>query len=153
MPRVFAWTHPRFGSPLVAIASVLALALVLVVVLARIAWNNPFEYFGFVATTATFAILAAYILIALAGMTFFWRTRETSETAFNVVFDIVLPLSAVAICAYTIYESFKAPGPSPNTWSPWIALAWLVVGLAVLAWLRATDPERVRSFGSILGES
>jgi amino acid transporter len=152
MPRAFAWTHPRFGTPWAAISAVLALTVALVVVLARIAWNDPFKYFGFMATTATFGILGAYILIALAGMAFFWRSRDASETAFNVVFDVLLPLGAVAICGYTIYESFKAPGPSPNTWSPWIALAWLAAGLLVLAWLRATNPERVRSFGSILGE-
>jgi amino acid transporter len=151
MPRAFAWTHPRFRTPWLAIASALVLTLVLVVVLARIAWNDPFKYFGFVATTATFGILGAYILIALAGLLFFWRSRSTTDDAFNVVFDLLLPVGAIAICGYTIYESFKAPGPSPNTWSPWIALAWLGVGCAVLAWLTATRPERVRAFGSILG--
>jgi amino acid transporter len=129
---------------------VLALTLGLVVVLARIAWNDPFKYFGFMATTATFAILGAYILIAVAGMVFFWRSRGTTGTAYNILLDVVLPLGAVAICGYTIYESFRAPGPSPNTWSPWIALAWLAAGCVVLAWLRATHPGRVQSFGSIL---
>ena len=152
MPGVLAWTHPRFRTPWVAIASIVALTVGLVVVLARIAWNDPFKYFGFMATTATFAILGAYILIALAGMVFFWRSRSASDAAFNVVMDLVLPLGAAAICAYTIYESFKAPGPSPNNWSPWIAVGWLVAGVAVLAWLRATQPARVRSFGSILGQ-
>jgi amino acid transporter len=85
-------------------------------------------------------------------MTFFWRTRQTSALAFNVAFDVIFPLAAVAICAYTIYESFRSPGPSPNTWSPWIALGWLAFGLAVLTGLRAADPERVRAFGSILGQ-
>jgi amino acid transporter len=149
MPRRFAWTHPRFGTPWPAIGSMLLLTLLLVVVLARIAWNDPFKYFGFMATTATFPILAAYILIAFAGMIFFWRSRS-QDTAFHVVFDGLLPLGAIAICGYTIYESYKSPGPAPNTWSPWIALAWLGAGVAALAWLKATRPDRVRSFGSIL---
>jgi amino acid transporter len=150
MPRQFAWTHPRFGTPWAAITSALVLTVVLVVVLARIAWNDPFKYFGFMATTATFPILGAYILIAVAGMIFFWRSRS-EDTAFHVVFDGLLPLGAIAICGYTIYESYKSPGPAPNTWSPWIALGWLGIGITVLAWLTATQPERVRSFGSILG--
>ena len=151
MPRVFAWTHPRFRTPWFAIGAVLALTLALVVVLARLVWDDPFKYFGFVATTATFGILGAYILIALAGMVFFWRSRSSTEVAFSVVFDFALPLGAIAICGYTVYESFRAPGPSPNTWSPWIALVWLGVGVAVLLVLSATRPERVRAFGSILG--
>jgi amino acid transporter len=153
LPRSFAWTHPRFRTPWLAIATVLGLTVALVVILARIQWNNPFEYFGFMATTTTFAILGAYILVALAGMTFFWRTRSSADgAAFNLVFDLVLPLGAIAICGYTIYESFRAPGPSPNTWSPWLALAWLGVGVIVLALLERDRPERVRAFGSILGE-
>jgi amino acid transporter len=85
-------------------------------------------------------------------MVFFWRSR-TEDTAFQIVFDLLLPLGAVAICGYTFYESFKAPGPPPNTASPWIALAWLGMGVVVLAWLHFTHPERVRAFGSILGAS
>jgi amino acid transporter len=150
MPRRFAWTHPSTATPWVAIGAVLGLTLLLVVVLGRIAWNDPFKYFGFMATTATFPILGAYILIAIAGMIFFWRSRS-GDVAFNVVFDALLPLGAIAICGYTIYESFKSPGPAPNTWSPWIALGWLVAGIVVLAWLKSTHPDRVRSFGSILG--
>jgi amino acid transporter len=152
MPRRFAWTHPRFGTPWAAIAASLALTLALVVVLARIVWNDPFKYFGFMATTATFPILGAYVLIAAAGLLYFWRSRS-EDTAFHVVFDGLLPLGAIAICGYTIYESFKSPGPPPNTASPWIALAWLGVGLLVLAWLMTSHPDRVRRFGSILGAS
>jgi amino acid transporter len=151
-PRVFASTNARFGTPWAAIVAVLALTLALVVALAWIAWNDPFKYFGFMATTTTFAILGSYILIALAGMVFFWRSRS-QDTTFQIVFDLVLPLGAVAICGYTIYESFKAPGPPPNTASPWIALAWLGLGLVVLAWLSVRRPEQVRAFGSILGAS
>ena len=152
MPRRFAWTHPRFGTPWAAIGASLALTLALVVVLARIVWNDPFKYFGFMATTATFPILGAYILIAAAGLLYFWRSRS-EDTAFHIVFDGLLPLGAIAICGYTIYESFKSPGPPPNTASPWIALAWLGVGLLVLTWLMTTHPDRVRRFGSILGAS
>lgn len=151
-PRVFASTNTRFGTPWAAIGAVLALTLALVVALAWIAWDDPFKYFGFMATTATFAILGTYILIALAGMVFFWRSRS-QDTAFQIVFDLLLPLGAIAICGYTIYESFKAPGPPPNTTSPWIALAWLGLGLVALGWLAWQRPERVRAFGSILGAS
>ena len=132
MPRAFAWTHPRTRTPWVAIGSVIVLTLALVIVLARITWDDPFVYFGFMATTATFGILAAYILIALAGMVFFWRTRQSSDTAFSVLFDVLLPLGAIAICAYTIYESFRSPGPSRtpglrgsrSPGSGWAARCW-----------------------------
>jgi hypothetical protein len=37
-------------------------------------------------------------------------------------------------------------------YGPWVALIWLGIGVAVVAWLAVTRPERVRAFGSILGE-
>jgi hypothetical protein len=34
----------------------------------------------------------------------------------------------------------------------WGALIWLGIGVAIVAWLTATHAERMRAFGSILGE-
>ena len=63
-----------------------------------------------------------------------------------------LPLGAIAICGYTIYKSVHPLPPSPMKYGPWVALIWLALGLAILGWLVLTHPERVRAFGSILGE-
>jgi amino acid transporter len=103
------------------------------------------------ALTATLGVLSAYILVALSGIVAFWRSRGES-VAYNVMLDIVLPLGAVAICGYTIYKSVHPLPPSPMKYGPWVALIWLGVGIVVLVWLSLTHPERVRSFGSILGE-
>jgi hypothetical protein len=37
-------------------------------------------------------------------------------------------------------------------YGPWVALIWLALGVAVALWLNLTRPQRVRAFGSILGE-
>ena len=128
MPRPFAWTHPRFGSPWAAIATVIALTLALVLVLARIVWDDPFKYFGFMATTATFAILGAYILIALAGMVFFWRRRVAGRR----VPDRVRPRAADRrggdLRLHDLRVLQGARSAARTRPRPWIALAWLGVG-------------------------
>jgi hypothetical protein len=68
------------------------------------------------------------------------------------VLDIAFPVDAITICGYTIYKSVHPLPPSPVRYGPWIALIWLEIGVAILAWLAITHPERVRAFGSILGE-
>jgi amino acid transporter len=155
LPRVFAWTHPRFRSPWVGIALALVITFLLDLILGR-HWNhpapNPFTYVQFMALTATLAILAVYILVALSGMLFFWRMRTAQNVGYNVVLDVVLPLSAIAICGYTIYKSVHPLPPSPMKYGPWIALAWLALGVAIALWLKVTRPKSVRAFGSILGE-
>jgi amino acid transporter len=155
LPRVFAWTHPRFRSPWVGIALALVVTFVLDLTLGR-HWNHPapspFTYIQFMALTATLAILGTYILVALSGMVFFWRARTSQNVGYNVLLDVLLPLGAIAVCGYTIYKSVHPLPPSPIKYGPWVALAWLGLGILIAAWLTVTRPDRVRAFGSILGE-
>ncbi|HET7573217.1 MAG TPA: APC family permease [Gaiellaceae bacterium] len=152
LPRLFAWTHPRFNTPWVSILSTLGLTLVLVSWLAKGTWDNPFTFFAFMATTATFGILATYILVSLAGMTYFWRTRGTATVAYNALLDVVLPVGAIVICGLTIYWSITPRPPAPISYSLWVALGWLALGVAWLGWLRLRTPEKVAQFGSVLAE-
>jgi amino acid transporter len=154
LPRVLAWTHPRFKTPWAGIALSLLITFLLGLVLGR-HWNSPapapFTYIQFMALTATLGILAVYILVSLSGMLAFWRTRG-ENVAYNVLFDIVLPLGAIAICGYTIYKSVHPLPPAPMKYGPWVALGWLALGVVITGLLAATKPDRVRAFGSILAE-
>jgi amino acid transporter len=154
LPRLLAWTHPRFKTPWAGIALSLLITFVLGLTLGR-RWSKPapapFTYIQFMALTATLAILAVYILVSLSGMLAFWRTRR-ENIAYNVLLDIALPLVAVAICGYTIYKSVNPLPPAPMKYGPWVALGWLALGIAITGWLAVTNPERVRAFGSILAE-
>lgn len=152
LPRAFAWTHPRFRTPWLGIITPVVLTLVLVIWLARLTYDNPLVYFGFMATTATFGILATYILISVAGIVYFWREKRAGGVRYNPLLDLLLPLGAIVICGLTIYYSIEPVPPAPIKWAPWIALGWLCLGLATLAWLSINHLEKVRSFGRILGE-
>jgi amino acid transporter len=156
LPGAFAWTHPRFRTPWVGIALALVITFVLDLTLGR-HWNspapNPFTYVQFMALTATLAILAVYILVAVSGMVYFWQTRGRESVAYNWTLDVLLPVGAIAICGYTIYKSIHPLPPSPMKYGPWVALGWLALGVAIVVWLNAKHPDRVRRFGSILGES
>ena len=149
LPRVFAWTHPRFKTPWTGIAFSLVVTLLLGAIFAH--HYDPITYFIWMATCATIGILIVYILIALAGIVFFARDRR----GWNPLLDFVIPAGAIAICGYTLYKSLH-PTPA-NTgivkWAPWVALIWLAVGVAIDAVLTVTRPEQVRAFGSILGAS
>jgi amino acid transporter len=149
LPRLLAWTHPRLRTPWAGIGFSAALTLLLGVVVAD--HYGPITYFVLVATTATLAILVAYILVALSGIVFFARGRREGEARLNPLLDIVLPLLAVAICGYTIYRSLVPLPPKPVDAAPYLAGGWLLLGVAVVALLQARRPDRVRAFGRVLG--
>ena len=143
IPRAFAATTPRVGSPYVGIGGCVALTLILGATLGR--HYGVLTYFALMATTGSLGILFVYILVALAGMVFFWRVRATEP--YNWLLDVLFPLVAIAICGYAVYASVFPRPPAPVSYSLWIALGCLAAGLAALGWLIRTRPERVRSFG------
>ncbi len=151
IPPVFAATTPRFKSPYVGILVSVGLTFVLGVTLGR--HYGVSLYFALMATTGSLGILFVYVLVALSGMFFFWRIRHRTGEAYNIAFDFVLPILAIAICGYTIYSSIVPRPPAPISYSIWIALGWLVSGALIVAILTLTRPNRVRAFGSVFGET
>jgi hypothetical protein len=51
-----------------------------------------------------------------------------------------------------LYGSIYPVPPAPLKYTPYITLAWLVVGIVVVLTLRASNPAAVERVGSILGE-
>jgi amino acid transporter len=147
LPRTFAWTHPRFRTPWVGIIFSLVVTLLLGVFFAH--HYDPITYFIWMATCATIGILITYILIAVAGISFFAKDR----TGWNPLWDLLVPAGAIAICGYTLYKSLH-PTPAYTgifKWAPWVAIIWLGLGVVIDAWLTLTKPARVHAFGTILG--
>jgi amino acid transporter len=151
LPKAFAWTHPRWRTPWVGILASIALTLILVTWLGYFKYD-PLTFFGLMATTATFWLLGTYILMATAGVTYFWRERRVEGVRYNPLLDFVAPVVAIGISVLTIYWSIHPVPPHPLEEAPWIALGWLCLGLVILAWMRVKEPSRVAGFGRTLGE-
>ena len=150
LPRVFAWTHPRFQSPWTGVITSVVITLVLGAWLGN--HYGPFLFFAFLATTASLGILLVYIFVAAGGALMFWRERHRAGRGYNPFLDAVLPLVAVVICGFTIYKSIEPVPPHPIDEAPYLAGAWILIGILVLLWLRRKSPDRVRRFGEALGE-
>ena len=150
LPRQFSYLHDRFRTPWVGVVVSIVLTVILVTWLAELKWD-PLTYFGFMATAATFALLGAYILVAAAGIAYFWRHRSLPHVRYNPLLDFVAPVIAIGISCLTIYWSVTPAPPPPFNSAVWVALGWFALGLAVIAWMKVTSPDRVASFGHTLG--
>lgn len=145
LPGILAWTHPRWHTPWSSILAIGLLTLVLVIVVAK--HYGPITYFVLVATTATLAVLATYILVAVAGAVFFARSSAGDRTPFDLALDVAAPALAIAICGYTMYKSVVPRPPDPVDWAPYLAGGWLLLGLLSALLLRRRDPARLEAFG------
>jgi amino acid transporter len=153
LPAWFSKTHPRFKTPVNATVTV---ALVATAAAALIGFVFPQDAFGgatttvyfFYATMGTLAVIVVYIMLCLGGMAFFRRTKAS----YNLVLHGLVPLIGAAVFAAALYGSVYPQPPFPLNWTPYITLAWLVIGIIAVVGLRSRNPAAVERIGSILGE-
>ena len=89
-------------------------------------------------------------MLCFGGIVFFWRTRDSRK--WNPIWHVVLPAVDAVVFGAAWYGSVHPTPPGILKWTPFVAIAWLVIGVAVLLWLRAKRPDSVAKIGSILGE-
>ena len=154
LPRAFAYTHPRFKTPVNATIAVAVLgvgmALLIGYPLSDSLFGQPFSNYYFWATLGTLAIIVVYVMLCLGGIVFFAKTRNTRR--WNPLVHVLVPLIGAVVFGAALYGSIHPAPPGILRWTPYVALIWLVLGVAVLFWLRARRPEAVERIGSILGE-
>jgi amino acid transporter len=135
-------TSSRTGSPAIAVAIVMILTFVIVLGWSRAPGINGASLFGFLGTIGVFLILVAYILTNIGAIRFFVARRLWT-------WQWIIPIAAILILGYTLYSNlYPVPAPPYNIF-PYIALAWLVIGLVIVF----VSPALVRTIGLHLEES
>jgi amino acid transporter len=153
LPRWLGHTHSKFKTPanatiVVAVASVI-MALISWYVLPDDLGAGPalITYF-FWATLGTLAVIVVYIGLCFGGIIFFRRTHRR----WNPIAHVVVPLIGAVVFGAALYGSIYPVPPTPLDYTPYIALAWLIIGVLVVLALRSRNPQAVERIGSILGE-
>jgi amino acid transporter len=154
LPAAFGKTHATFKTPVNAIIAVAILAtgmaLLMGYPLSDSAFGQPFSNYYFWATTGTLLVIVVYIMLCIGGIVYFYRTRDSRR--WNPLVHVAIPAIGAVVFAAALYGSIHPTPPGILKWTPYLSLAWLIVGIAVLLWLRSTRPDRVAQIGSILGE-
>ena len=154
LPRALARTHPRFKTPVNATIAVAVLgtgmALLIGYPLSDSTFGQPFSNYYFWATMGTLAIIVVYVMLCVGGIAFFAKTRDTRR--WNPFAHVLVPLVGVVVFGAALYGSIHPTPPGILKWTPYVGLVWLVIGVAVVLWLRSKRPDAVARIGSILGE-
>jgi amino acid transporter len=151
LPAWLGKTHPRFQTPanatlMVAVISTLAAALIGFTVGDVFGGATTTVYY-FYATLGTLCVIVVYLGLCVGGMAYFRRFQNH-----NPLVHYGVPLIGLVIFAAALYGSVHPTPPWPLDLTPYITVAWLVIGIVVVMALRARNPEAVERIGSILGE-
>jgi|tagenome__1003787_1003787.scaffolds.fasta_scaffold20973822_1 amino acid transporter len=138
-PRPLGHTHPEFKTPHVAIIWMSGFALV-VSLIAGAAWG-PLNGFATIATAAVPVVIVVYMLVSV-GCIVHYTTRARDQL--NPLLHVVMPIVGIVLFFFPLYYQFvKSPPAYPLKDGNWIALGWLVIGIALTIWVTLTRPERL----------
>ncbi len=124
-PSSLSSVHPKFGSPHVAVATLVAIGAV-VIVLLRFLGLNAVQGFGDLGTIGVLALLAVYIVSQFAAIRFFSKNRMWNS------FQFLIPIAAIIMLGYTLYSNVWPVPAAPALYFPYIVLAWIVIGILIV---------------------
>ena len=147
LPAALARTHPVHRTPHIATILVTALGTVIALLLG---WKwDPLTGFVIIATAVTLVVICVYITVCVA-CTVYYRREQPSQ--WNTWLHGVFPaLGALAFLA-PLYYQFNPLPDYPIRWGSWLAVGWLVAGVAVTAWMYMTKPEAMDELGKVFVE-
>ena len=149
LPKAVGAVDPVRKTPTVAIHIQFAISLLLGLVLAAV--FGPDKIFvltvGFV---LVIGVIFVYVMANVGVVLYYWRERRQE---FNWILHFVFPVGTSLILIYSLYASFNPFPAPPYNLSPFIVGAWLLIGIAVLVWLRLRGNEEwLQKAGEIVGE-
>lgn len=124
-PRSLSDVNEKFGSPHVAVATLIAIGAVVMVIL-QLLGVSAVNGFGYLGTIGVLALLVVYIASQFAAIRFFSRTHIWKAAQF------LIPVAAIVILGYTLYSNVYPVPPAPFQYFPYIVLAWIVIGVVIV---------------------
>ena len=131
LPRWLAKTHPRFKTPVNAIALQTAIAIVVGVGLSLII--GAINTFYFIGTTLTLGLIFVYSAGNLGVFLLYWRELRQS---FNPLIHAIIPLATTIALVWVGWKSIEGLHIlSPQgylDWVPAVVAAWVIVGVLLV---------------------
>ncbi|MET0701503.1 MAG: APC family permease [Mycobacterium sp.] len=147
IPKIFAKTHQRWRSPVVAIYFMFGIGAVAALV-GGLLWG-PIPSLGLYGTIIAVVALPVHMLAALSCPVYYWRFRRSE---FKVIVHLIIPVLGVIFlipglfvgAGITVF-SFVSPLSWPISLAAPIALGVYVLAFVIMAYLLVKKPEALRA--------
>jgi len=90
------------------------------------------DFTALIATAITIVVIVIYILVCLGTVVFYLRDARSE---FNPLLHLVFPVLGAVAFAFPLYYTYKDRSDYPVGYANWIAIGWMVLGLAVTVWM------------------
>lgn len=139
MPRALGHVHPTHGTPDFAVHTIGSLMVLFYLIVGiPVGASNFYGYFG---TIGTLTLLVAYLLINLAAIRYFRKLKSGKN---SVIRHIVVPVLGFLALLWPVYGNlYPVPAPPYNLF-PYIAAAWIVIGIVLVNVIARQDPDVVQ---------
>ena len=94
-------------------------------------------------------MIVIYILVCL-GTIVFYRRQRPSE--FNPLIHAVFPVLGALAFAFPLYYQYKDAPDYPIRWGNWFAIAWMLAGVALTAWIARARPSALEAADRVFVE-
>jgi amino acid transporter len=141
MPPVFGRTT-RFKTPGAAIVLLAAVTIPLCFILGAIV--GPIEAFAYYGLMVSIAFSFVYVSTNVALVNYI---RRYVPSEFSILRHVLIPLVAIVGVGYALYRTVSPFPPPPLNNLPWVVLAWAVIGVAILVYLRTSGKANVDDVG------
>lgn len=111
---------------------------------------RPARVYGFCGTLLGLGMIVIYILISIAVIRFYRREHPSEFSLFRLG---VLPVLTALIMLIPVYGQIRPVPAYPNNLVPYILVAWMLVGAAYLAFLRAKRPALIEAMGRVFEDA
>jgi amino acid transporter len=161
LPARLNRVSPRRRTPTTAAAAVVLAVYVIIAFTWFVLGGDPFTLFLESGVIGTLILLVVYILatIGMVRLVFFpgragaegpGGSGESSPRTGTVRrWEIVIPVLGIIVLGYTLYRNVWPLPTGVNWWGPSVAIAWLVIGIAVVL----ARPAATRRAGELLTQA
>jgi amino acid transporter len=141
LPRWLSYVHPRWKTPWNAILGLTVVTIILAMWLGS--WIGPVNEFGMIGIVQTIGLIIVYSMGNIGALIFYGRERRQE---FNWFLHGVLPIATSAALIWVLWKTVEGLHPialnNAFDYAPWIALAWFVIGLVILAYFAMSGKEK-----------
>jgi amino acid transporter len=150
LPRWLSRTDARTQTPVTASLLVVIGGGALGIVLAA-AWT-PTKLWGFMGSIISLGAILVYMMVSAGVVPFFAREHRGELWLLR---HVAIPAVAVALLTVPLWIRHGLLWPVPDypyNLVPYLVLAWLAIGVAIVVYLRARRPRDLESAGRIVME-